>query len=551
MNEEQIKRLVTHFPSYVDYVWNNINLPKATTLQKNIAETLQEGNRRLLIEAFRGIGKTYLTGAYASWRLLRNPNEKILIVSASGGHATAISTFIHKLLNTVPLLEHLKPGPDQRNSVMAFDVSGCKVTVQPSVKCLGITSQLQGNRASLLIADDVETSINSATEIMRKKIIEQINEFDSILQTDDSASIIALGTPQTGDSIYNRFVDKGFLVRIWPARIPETPEIYQGRLAPYIEDMIMKGAKEGDVTDTRFTHKDLLEREASVGKSYFRLQYQLDTTLSDADKYPLKQNDMIVMDLDNDKAPISVSYSSQRNNLINEIPNIGFTGDCLFTPGYIDSDRKEYDFSIMAIDPSGRGSDEMGYAILKYLHGKIYVHKVGGMRGGYKEDNLFKLARLANAYKVNNIWIESNFGDGMFDALLKPVLMKVHPGCGIEEVRSSKQKELRIIDTIEPLLNQHRLVFDKTLVANDVKEALTDGVNLPYSFIYQLTHITKQRGSLGHDDRLDAFAIGCAVMVEMVGVDEDEARESYKNEQVTNMLEKWIDDVSDEMWWRS
>ena len=140
--------------------------------------------------------------------------------------------------------------------------------------------------------------------------------------------------------------------------------------------------------------------------------------------------------------------------------------------------------------------------------------------------------------------------DGMFDQLLKPILKNIWPAT-IEEVRSSKQKELRIIDTLEPLLNQHRLVFDKSLVMNDVKEALTDGVRLPYSFIYQLTHITKQRGSLAHDDRLDALSIGLAAIVELVGVDEDDARLSYQQEQMEQLLEDWIDTNSDSKWWSS
>lgn len=466
MTEEQIKKLVQSFPDYLDYTFNCINLPNATPLQKDIAAVLQEGNRRLLIEAFRGIGKTYITGCYASWRLLRNPNEKILIVSASGPHATAISTFIHKLLVTVPLLEHLQPRGDQRNSVMAFDVNGCETTVQPSVKCLGINSQLQGNRASLLIADDVETSINSATEVMRAKIIQQINEFDSILQTDGDAAIVGLGTPQTGDSVYNRFIDKGFLIRIWPSRIPEAPEVYEGRLAPYIDDMIMNNVKAGTPTDTRFSHEDLLEREGSVGKSYYTLQYQLDTTLSDADRYPLKQEDLIVTDIDTTKGPLTIGYSSQRKDLI-DLPNLGFTGDCIFSPGRIDEEYIDYHYSVMSIDPSGRGSDEIGYAVMKYLHGKVYVVECGGLQGGYKDENLFKLAHIAKKHNVNTIYTESNFGDGMFDQLLKPILAKVHPAT-MEEVRSSKQKELRIIDTMEPLLNQHRLVFDKTMVKKDI-----------------------------------------------------------------------------------
>jgi hypothetical protein len=546
---KDIKQLVNSFPDYVDYIWGCIGLPNATPIQRDIASTLQQGHRRLLIEAFRGVGKTYLTGAYATWRLLRNPNEKVLIISASGPHAAAISTFIHKLLGEVPLLEHLRPRTDQRSSVMAFDVNGCKATVQPSVKCLGINSQLQGNRASILIADDVETSINSATEVMRAKILQQINEFDSILQTNSDASIIGLGTPQTGDSVYNRFVEKGFVVRIWPSRIPEKPEMYEGKLAPYIDNKIALGEPTGTPTDTRFSHEDLLEREASVGRTYFRLQYQLDTTLSDADKYPLKQSDMIIMDVPMEKGPIGLSYSGARDTIISEIPNIGFTGDAFHGPQYVDKEFTKYQYSIMSIDPSGRGSDEMGYAIIKYLHGKIYIMACGGLQGGYNEDNLFRLANLAKQYQVNTMFIESNFGDGMFDQLLRPVLKKVYP-VGIEEVRSSKQKELRIIDTIEPLLNQHKLVFDRSLVKNDIQEALSDPMKMPYSLMYQITHITRTRGCLRHDDRLDALAIALAAVVETIGIDEDEAKKEWKEEQLQEELDRFIGDVQNPQWVR-
>ena len=546
MEERDIQKLVKDFPEFIDYVWNCIGLPNATPIQKDIASTLQEGNRRLLIEAFRGIGKTYLTGAYATWRLLRNPNEKVLIVSASGPHAVAISTFIHKLIAEVPLLQHLNPRGDQRNSVMAFDVDGCQSSVQPSVKCLGINSQLQGNRASLLIADDVETSINSATEIMRGKILQQINEFDSILQTTADASIVGLGTPQTGDSVYNRFIDKGFLVRIWPSRIPEKPEVYEGRLAPYIEDMIALGDTAGTPTDTRFTNEDLLEREGSVGKTYYKLQYQLDTTLSDADKYPLKQADMVIMDIPKDKGPIGLSYSSSRDTLL-DIPNIGFTGDTLHGPQYIDKEYTDYQFSIMAIDPSGRGSDEMGYAVIKYLHGRIYIMACGGLQGGYADDNLFKLASIAKEYAVNTIYIESNFGDGMFDQLLRPVLKKVHPA-SIEEVRSSKQKELRIIDTIEPLLNQHKLVLDRSLVTKDIQGSLESPQTLSYGLMYQLTHITRTRGCLRHDDRLDALAIALAAIVETVGIDSDDAMKEFRDQELQDELDKFIGDTINPRW---
>jgi len=523
---------------------NHTGLPDPTPIQQDVASHIQKGERRVVLQMYRGAGKTLISSIYALWRLLRDPDESILIVSASGPHSNAISTFMFKLLMELDVLEHLRPRADQRSSVLSFDVDGASPKVQPSVKSLGINSQLQGNRATLLISDDIETSINSATEVMRSKIIQQANEFESILKTDDSSNIVVLGTPQTGDSIYNRFIDRGYTFYVYPARIPENPSVYEGRLAPFIQDMVARKVKVDTITDTRFTEEDLTEREASVGRTYFKLQYQLDTTLSDADKFPLKQKDMIVYDIPIDKGPISISYGGKNINL----PNIGFTGDTLKEPTYIDPSYTDYQYSVMSIDPSGRGADEMGYSVIKYLHGKIYVMAVGGLQGGYQDSNLFKLAHIAKEYDVSTIYIESNFGDGMFDQLLRPILKQVHPA-SIEEVRSNKQKELRIIDTIEPLLNQHKLIFDKSLIEKDIRDGLENPITLPYSFMYQITHVTRGRGSLRHDDRVDALSIALAAIVETVGVSEEDQVNEYKSSILDKELEAFIGDINHSANW--
>ena len=64
------------------------------------------------------------------------------------------------------------------------------------------------------------------------------------------------------------------------------------------------------------------------------------------------------------------------------------------------------------------------------------------------------------------IIVESNFGDGMFTQLLKPVVQRYYP-VTIEEVNHTKQKELRIIDTLEPVMNQHGLVVSPQLIRQD------------------------------------------------------------------------------------
>ena len=536
ITEQEIKLAIQDFKYFLKVTWKHLRMPHPTRMQYYIADYLQEGHKRSQLEALRGIGKTWITGAYVAWRLLRNPNEKVLIVSQSGAHADNIAIFIRKLIDTMPILEHLIPRPDQRSSVISFDVNGCDVSVQPSVKALGITSQLQGNRASLLISDDVEGQQNSATEKRRQDLLNQVAEYEAILQTSDDAQIMVLGTPQSSESIYNRMRDKGYVTRIYPAKYPDNLDNYQGCLAEYlIEDMTKDPSLIGKATDSRFSDEDLLQRELSYGRSGFKLQFMLDTTLSDAEKYPLKTRDLIVCDLDRLQAPTKVVWSSQAHDAISELPNLGFTGDTLQRPT-VQEAFGDYEGSILAVDPSGRGLDEMGWAVVNHSLGRLFVPAFGGMRGGYAEDNLVRLAEIAKEYKVNKIVIESNFGDGMFNNLLQPVLNAIYP-CAMEEIRSNIQKEKRIIDTLEPLMNQHRLVIDYTALKNDIEYGLSDPKSIYYSLLYQMTHITKERDSIVHDDRLDALTLGVQFWNEygILKQDSEDALDIYKRKLVEDL----------------
>ena len=410
MDQDEIKLAIGDFKYFLKITWEHLRLPPPTRMQFYIADYLQEGHKRSQLEALRGIGKTWITGAFVAWRLLRDPNEKILIVSQSGAHSDNIAIFIRKLIDTMPILEHLQPRSDQRSSVIAFDVNGCDVSVQPSVKSLGITSQLQGNRASLLISDDVEGVQNSATEKRRQDLLNQVAEYEAILQTTDNAQILVLGTPQSSESIYNRMREKGYVTRIYPARYPEDYTVYNGCLAEYIiEDINKDPSLVGTSIDSRFSDEDLIQRELSYGRSGFKLQFQLDTTLSDAEKYPLKTRDLIVTDLTNETAPTRLVWSSQSRDSISEVPNVGFTGDTLQRPS-VQEDYGNYEGSILAVDPSGRGKDEMAWCIINHLLGKVFVPDFGGLHGGYDEKNLVFLAEKAQEYKVNKVVVESNFG---------------------------------------------------------------------------------------------------------------------------------------------
>jgi len=530
---------LSDFRNFLYLVWKHLNLPDPTPVQYDISEYLQHGPKRCMVEAFRGVGKSWVTSAFVCWVLLMDPQKNILVVSASKERADAFSTFTKRLINEMPILAHLKARPGQRDSNVAFDVGPARASHSPSVKSVGINGQIAGSRADIIIPDDIEIPSNSWTQMLRDKLSEQIKEFDAVLKPLDTSRIIYLGTPQTEMSIYNQLPARGYDVRIWPARVPADTEKYKGFLAPFVQAMIENGVSAGTPVDpARFSNDDLLEREASYGRSGFALQFQLDTSLSDADRYPLKVADLMVMPLDPRMGPVKAVWGNSPENVINDLPNVALTGDRFYRPLWISNEMAEYTGCVMAIDPSGRGQDETAYAVVKILHGNLFLVAAGGFKDGYSEATLKTLALIAKEHGVQYVITEANFGDGMFTQIIKPVFAKVWP-VTIEEVKHSIQKERRIADTLEPVMNQHRLIVDAKVIKKDYEEA----PDHKRSLLYQMTRLTREKGALASDDRLDALAIAVGYWVEHMARDRDAAVEEHREEQLKLALENFIDNA--------
>ena len=524
---------LSDFRKFLFVIWKHLNLPDPTPVQYDIAYNLQHGDKRMIIQAFRGVGKSWVTSAYVVWLLYMNPQLNILVVSASKSRSDDFTTFTLRLISEMDILAHLRPKTDQRQSKISFDVAPAAASHAPSVKSVGISGQLAGSRADVIVADDIEVPNNSMTQGMRDKLSEAVKEFDAILKPD--GRIIYLGTPQNQESLYNKLPDRGYKVSIWPARYPNTDQTvgYGSKLARLISNtMAANDLLVGEPTDpARFSEFDLLEREASYGRSGFALQFMLDTRLSDAERYPLKVSDLIVMDIPTQEAPEKVSWSSDSQYIVEELPNVAFNGDHYHKPMFMSSEFVEYTGSVMCIDPSGRGKDETGYAVVKMLNGYLYVRRCGGIAGGYSEEALKKLAVIAKEEQVNEIIVESNFGDGMFNQLFMPVLNKVH-SVTMSEVRHNTQKERRIIDVLEPVMNQHRLVMDKKVIQKDFDSCqhLPPEQALRYQLMYQLTRLTADRGALTNDDRLDALAMACQYWVDAMAQDVEQRMGVRKEE---------------------
>lgn len=523
--EKEDWRIFEDFRYFLYIVWQFLELPEPTPLQYDIARYLQNGPRRKVIEAYRGVGKSWITSAFVCWLLLRNPQEKILVVSASKDRADQFSTFTLRLINEMPLLAHLRSRPEQRQSMIAFDVGPALPDHSPSVKSMGIFGQLAGSRADHIIPDDVEVPNNSETQAMRDKLSERVKEFDAILKP--GGSIHYLGTPQTEESLYTRLTDRGYSVRVWPARYPilsDAVKTYGDTLAPVVlKALEANPALAGRPTDgVRFDNEDLAERELSYGRSGFALQFMLDTRLSDQDRYPLKLGDLVIFACNPDVGPEKIVWSGNPDYVCQDLECVGLAGDRYYRAATTFGQWVPYTGSLLYIDPSGRGKDETGWAVLKMLNGYLYLPAAGGFAGGYEEETLKGLATIARDHKVNLVQIEDNFGDGMFTALIRPVLAKIHP-CTIEEVKVSRQKELRIIETLEPVMNSHRLIVDPSVIKGDRASTtnLPPDKALRYQLFYQMSRITKERGALSQDDRLDALAGAVRYYAEQLAQDAD------------------------------
>ena len=529
---------IQNFKNFLYLCWKHLNLPQPTPIQYDIADYLQSKDKRLVIQAFRGVGKSWITSAFVCHQLLLNPNRNILVVSASKTRADDFSTFTQRLISEMPILQHLQPRDDQRHSKVSFDVAPARASHAPSVKSMGVTGQLTGSRADLIIADDVESANNSQTQLMRDRLSETVKEFDAIIKP-EVGRIIFLGTPQTEMSLYNSLEERGFKTRVWPALYPtKTQSIGYGEKLAHVISAV--DDKEGKPTDPdRFNEIDLMERLSSYGRSGFNLQFMLDTTLSDANRYPLKLNDLIILSGCSswDEAPAKIQWASgidQISAISSDIPNVGLKGDYFTTCLYMSDEFAPFEGSVMAIDPSGRGEDRTGYAVLKMLHGILYLTAIGGLEGGYSDETLEQLARIAKKQDVNYIVIESNFGDGMATQLLKPVMSRIHP-CEMEEVRHNIQKEKRIIDTLEPIMNTHRLCVDEDIIRQDFQ--------LPpdHQLFRQLTRITRDKGALKHDDQIDALAIAANYWVERMDRDQTLAFDQHREEMLDRELEIFME----------
>jgi len=548
-------------------------------LQYDIADFVSRGvdrggSRFRFVEALRGEGKSLITSIYLPWRFLRefviNDGEirtTRMVVSAGADRAENFTAYVQNLIQVIPAFQKLEPeDPNARWSLSAFDLRGKVPSHMPTVVSRPILGRMTGDRSDEIIFDDIEIPANAETEGQRQKVQRRALEFLDVLKPpvyrlpsgdeiegdpDDAegavqvyagGELVGLGAPQVEDSTYTKIHEWGFEVRMWPAEYPDPAWMskHGHRLAPMLKDGLESGEKKaGEPTDpSRFGRREL-DVKRNAGRSRYALQYMLDTSLADAERYPLKCRDLVVMDLDPHVGPEYPVWAGSEEYRHEDLACVGLSGDRFQRPMLVRDDRYvPYDYKGAALDPAGKGKDEMAYAIGGAIGAFRFIHEVGAIEGGYEDDALAPFVDKLAEHRVTELAVEANFGGGSVEAVVGRLVRKKarelreawekggrtgpEPwgGCSIEMVTHRTQKELRIIDSIEPVANQHRLVVSRSVVERDKGRGGEGGE--AYRLFHQWTRLTKDRGCLTRDDRLDAVAILNALMTDRGDVEQDE-----------------------------
>jgi hypothetical protein len=191
--------------SFLSFVlmWNALQGHGTPALHGQIVEWLGRawgaGLRRLLLMVFRGAGKSTIVGLFCAWLLSRNPDLRILVLSADHALASKMTRTIRRIVGVHPATQHLVPDADEW-SADRFTVRRTAVLRDPSLLARGIGGNVTGSRCDVLICDDVEVPATAETPGRRETLRAALRELSFVLVPEGLH--LYVGTPHCYESIY-------------------------------------------------------------------------------------------------------------------------------------------------------------------------------------------------------------------------------------------------------------------------------------------------------------------------------------------------------------
>ena len=253
--------------------------------------------------------------------------------------------------------------------------------------------------------------------------------------------------------------------------------------------------------------------------------------------------DLVVTSVNPNQAPDNCIWCSDPANVIKELPTVGLPGDYFYSPMQLQGEWTPYTETICSVDPSGRGTDETAAAYISQKNGFLYLHEMRAYRDGYSDSTLLDILRGCRKFGATKLVIETNFGDGMVAELFKKHLQQTKQAIDVEEVRANVRKEDRIIDSLEPVLNQHKLICNRSVIEWDYKSNQEEAPEkrLQYMLFYQMSRMCREKGAVKHDDRLDCLAQGVKYYTDAMSISAYESIKIRKREEWDSILQDFLE----------
>jgi len=199
---------------------------------------LVEQYKRFLLIAPRSHAKsTCISILYVLWKIVTNPDIRILIVSNTDIQARSFVRTVKQMVER--FFPILIPEGREKWAETAFTVKRDRILKEATLSAVGVTGPIISRRQDLIVCDDVVDRENAATELSRTKVYDWFRDTLLPAVEPQTGRIIVIGTPWWGGDLYEKLakdwketykrydaiVDEEKKVSLWPERIPyECPE---------------------------------------------------------------------------------------------------------------------------------------------------------------------------------------------------------------------------------------------------------------------------------------------------------------------------------------
>ncbi len=442
-------------------LWNQQQNFKTPLLHLNIASWLEgrwnAGDKRLLLMAFRSAGKSTLVGVFAAWLFYRDPNLRILVLAADLTLAKKMVRNVKRIIERHPLTSALRPKNADQWASDRFTITRDLELRDPSMMAKGISANITGSRADIVICDDVEVPNTCDSAEKRGNLRERLAEISYVLTA--GGTQLYVGTPHDYYSIY-----------------ADLPRREIGEERPYLDGFTrfilpILDAKGQSAWPERYTMRDIEQIKRATGPNKFASQMMLKfVNIMEGRLNP----DLLQIYSEN------LEYDKTLNTLfIGQNKMVG--ASAWWDPAF---GLKNGDNSVLAVV----FSDVTGNY---YLHHLEYIRLDEHSETDEASQQAHIVTDLAKRFYLPSVSIEMN-GIGRFlPNILRNVLAKEHVPACVHEKHSNKPKAVRIIEGLDALMAAKRIYVHESVQKT------------PFFMEMREWQPTSNKG---HDDGLDALA---------------------------------------------